>query len=62
MSLKQDYDPPPEGYVPVVTRTPQALEDERVERERVALEERIAATVEELGVSKAEARKIVTGR
>ena len=52
---------PPEGYVPVVTRTPQALEDERVERERVALEERIAATAEELGVSKAAARKIVTG-
>jgi hypothetical protein len=61
MSPKEPAVWPPEGYVPIVTRTPAALEDERVERERVAFEARIAAVMADLGVTRTEARKIIAG-
>lgn len=61
MSPKEPAVWPPDGYVPIVGRTPEALEDERVERERVAYEARIAAVMVDLGVSNSEARKIVAG-
>lgn len=61
MSPKEPAVWPPEGYVPVVTRTPEALEDERVERERVTLEARILGVMVDLGVSRKEALAIVAG-
>ncbi len=61
MSLKEPDVWPPEGYMPVVTRTPEALEDERIAREQAEHEARIKATMTELGVSRKEALKIITG-
>ena len=55
---EQDLSPPPAGYVPVVSRTPEALAEEQAAREAAAEEARIAALAEELGISVAEARAI----
>ncbi len=58
---KQDFAPPPEGYVPVVSRTPEALEDERRAREAAAFEARVADVMEQLGMSRTEALVVIRG-
>ena len=57
MSPKEPAVWPTEGYVPVVTRLPEALEDERKAREAAEREARIHIVAGELGLTVAETRK-----